>query len=163
MRSTQQCFLTSGCSSPRWPLRGLLPSAGPPCRAVRDVPTYCQARFRALEVRSKPPVPSADGAREPRSRREEEVDARASSTTSNDEIGHDPHRPEGLRRHGSGFFVVAPRRWRNIAVVASSRIRTHGARNGSVLEGFDRASEIENPAGHSTSPASRRNPVRSAG
>ena len=26
------------------------------------------------------------------------VDARASSTTSNDEIGHDPHRPGGLRR-----------------------------------------------------------------
>jgi len=50
------------------------------------------------EARPGSPVPSADGAREPRSRREEEVDARASSTTSNAEIGHDPHRPEGLRR-----------------------------------------------------------------
>jgi len=65
-----------------------------------------------LEVRLGSPVPSADGAREPRSRREEEVDARASSTTSNEEIGHDPHRPEGLRRHGPAFFVAAPRRWR---------------------------------------------------
>ncbi len=58
------------------------------------------------------------------------VDARALSTTSNEEIGRDPHRPEGLRRHGSVFVVVAPRRWRDIAVVASPRIRDHGARNG---------------------------------
>ncbi len=40
------------------------------------------------------------------------VDARASSTTSNEEIGRDPHRPEGLRRHGPVFVVAAPRRWR---------------------------------------------------
>ena len=58
------------------------------------------------------------------------VDARASSTTSNAEIGHDPHRPEGLRRHGPVFFVATPRRWRDIAVVAAPRIRTHGPRNG---------------------------------
>ncbi len=65
-----------------------------------------------LEARPGPPVPSADGACEPRSRRQEEVDARASSTTSNEEIGRDPHRPGGLRRHGPAFFVAAPRRWR---------------------------------------------------
>ncbi len=58
------------------------------------------------------------------------VDARASSTASNAEIGHDPHRPKGLRRHGPVFFVAAPRRWRGIAVVAAPRIRGHGARNG---------------------------------
>jgi len=58
------------------------------------------------------------------------VDARASSTTSNAEIGRDPHRPRGLRRHVPVFVVAAPRRWRNIAVVAAPRIRVHGARNG---------------------------------
>ncbi len=58
------------------------------------------------------------------------VDARASSTTRNEEIGHDPNRPIGLRRHGPVFFVAAPRRWRDIAVVAAPRIRGHGARNG---------------------------------
>ena len=83
-----------------------------------------------LEARPVPSVPSADGARAPRSRREEKVDARASSTTSNAEIGHDPHRPKGLRRHGPAFFVAAPRRWKDIAVVAAPRIRVHGARNG---------------------------------
>jgi len=82
------------------------------------------------EARLGSPVPSADGSRESTSRREEEVDARASSTTSNAEIGHDPHRPEGLRRHGPVFFVAAPRRWKDIAVVTAPRIRTHGARNG---------------------------------
>ena len=59
-----------------------------------------------------------------------EVDARASSTTSNEEIGHDPHRPEGLRRHCPAFVVAAPRRWRNIAIVAAPRIRGNGVRNG---------------------------------
>jgi len=57
------------------------------------------------------------------------VDARASSTTSNEEIGRDPHRPKGLRRHGPVFVVDAPRRWRDIAVVAAPGIRGHGARN----------------------------------
>jgi len=90
----------------------------------------CPVGFSTKRPGPGPPVPSADGAREARSRREEEVDARASSTTSNEEIGHDPHRPEGLRRHGPVFFVAAPRRWRDIAVVAPPRIRTHGARNG---------------------------------
>ncbi len=82
------------------------------------------------EARLGSPEPSADGSRESRSRRDEEVDARASSTTSNAEIGRDPHRPGGLRRHGPVFFVAAPRRWRDIAVVAAPRIRTHGAHNG---------------------------------
>ena len=64
------------------------------------------------EARPESPVSFADGAREPRSRREEEADARASSTTSNEEMGRDPHRPEGLRRHDPSFVVAAPRRWR---------------------------------------------------
>jgi len=118
--------------------------------------------LRALEARLGSPVPSADGSRESRSRREEEVDARASSTTSNAEIGHDPHRPEGLRRHGPVFFVAAPRRWRDIAVVAAPRIRTHGARNGRRW-GTQPGLLVENPAGIGTSPSSRRNPVRYAG
>jgi hypothetical protein len=88
MHRTQRYLLASGCS------------------------TYCQVRVRALKARPESPAPSADRTREPRSRREEEVDARASSTTSNAEIGRAPYRPEGLRRHGPVFFVAAPRRCR---------------------------------------------------
>lgn len=66
-----------------------------------------------------------------------------SLTTSDEEISHNPHRPKGLlqrfapcsgltglRRHWPGFVVPAPRRWRNIEVVAAPRIRANGARNG---------------------------------
>jgi hypothetical protein len=149
----------------------------------------------ACEARPGPPVPSADGSRESRSRREEEVDARASSTTSNTEIGHDPHRPEGLRRrsaacdpaleasdrtpasagnghlslpspgcwrHGPVFFVAAPRRWRDIAVVAPPRIRTHGARNGRCW-GTQPGLWVANTTSHNSLPASLRELVEYAG
>ena len=88
-------------------------------RGARRTVKYDSAPY---EVRPEPPVPSADGAREPMSRREEEVDARASSTTSNAEIGHDPHRPEGLRRHGTRL-----RRCRSSAMEGHRRRR--GASN----------------------------------
>jgi len=94
------------------------------------------------------------------------VDARASSTTSNEDIGHDPHRPEGLRRHGPVFFVAAPQRWRNIVIVATPRIRGHGARNGrrwgsrpdlagrgGVLDSTSSTPRRENGSGCSASPA----------
>ena len=94
------------------------------------------------------------------------VDARASSTTSNEEIGRDPHRPEGLRRHGPVFVVAAPRRWSDIAVVTAPRIRGHGARNGGywglrpgltgravVLDSTSSTPRRENTAGRSASPA----------
>jgi len=73
------------------------------------------------EAWSGPPVPSADGSRESRSRREEEVDARASSTTSNAEIGHDPHRPEGLRRRFAACVSPPPARVRWARLEASPR------------------------------------------
>ena len=41
-----------------------------------------------------------------------------------------PIGPKGCERHGPVFVVAAPQRWRDIAVVAASRIRGHGARNG---------------------------------
>jgi len=172
MRRAQRCFLASGCS-PRRQQRNVS-EGSPPGEPIghalvavrhkrrRRAVTYREYALRALEARLGPPVPSADGSREPRSRREEEVDARASSTTSNAEIGHDPHRPEGLRRHGPVFFVAAPRRWRDIAVVAAPRIRNHGVRNGRRW-GPRPGLWVENPTGHGTSPPSRRNPVRYAG
>jgi hypothetical protein len=55
----------------------------------------CTVGFATKRSGPGPPVSSADWAREPRSRREEEVDARASSTTSNTEIGRDPIGPKG--------------------------------------------------------------------
>ena len=42
----------------------------------------------------------ADGACEARSRQEEEGDAWPSSTTTNEEIVHNPHLPSGWRRDG---------------------------------------------------------------
>jgi len=83
-----------------------------------------------LEIRLESSAPSADGARAPRSRREEEVDARASSTTSNEEIGHEtPIGPEG-RGSMARLRRCHPSAMKDIAVVAAPRIRTHGARNG---------------------------------
>ncbi len=53
-----------------------------------------------------------------------------SSTTSDEEIARNPHRPFGLRRHRPGFVVPAPRRWGSIDFVPAPRIRTNGVRNG---------------------------------
>ena len=46
-----------------------------------------------------------------------------SSTTSDEELAHNPHRPRGLRRHWSGLIVPAPRRWGSINFVAAPRNR----------------------------------------
>jgi len=53
-----------------------------------------------------------------------------SSTTSDEEIARNPHRPRGLWRYCPGFVVAAPRRWGSIDFVTASRIRTNGVRNG---------------------------------
>ena len=46
MHRTQRRFLTSGCSCPRWPLRGRTPPACPPWRAEREGLLQQPRRFR---------------------------------------------------------------------------------------------------------------------
>ena len=41
-----------------------------------------------------------------------------------------PIGPKGCGGMAPIFFVAAPRRWKDIAVVAAPRFRDHGARNG---------------------------------
>ncbi len=125
-----RCDLYSTRSIPPKPLlSGSTSLPFSPRRVAR--PARCR-EMRRFRPRGPATVPSA--VRRWGSRAEVKarggVDARASSTTSNEEIGRDPHRPEGLRRHRPVFVVVAPRRWRDIAVVAAPEIRGHGARNG---------------------------------
>ncbi len=54
----------------------------------------------------------ADGACEARSRSEEEAMSGTSATTSDTEIGRNPHQPEGWwRRNSIDFFVAPPPRY----------------------------------------------------
>jgi len=172
MYHTQRRFLPSGCS-PRRQQRSVA-EGSPPGEPIghalvvvrhkrrRRAVTYCQVRLRAL----RGPAGAPSAVRRWGSRAEVKVrggvDARASSTTSNEEIGRDPRRPKGLRRHGPAFVVAAPRRWSDIAVVAAPRIRGHVARNGRRW-GLRPGLLVENTTGHGTSPPSLRDLMNNAG
>ena len=86
-------------------------------------------------------------------------------------LGHLALLSAGCRRHGPVFFVASPRRWRDIAVVAAPRIRTHGARNGRRwgprpgLEGAERVLAVRRaPRGEKTPlGAIYRRPQQTAG
>jgi hypothetical protein len=80
----------------------------------------------------------AQRACEAQARREEEVDAGPSSTTSKDACARYTPAPGGLRRRGAICGVAAPRRWDRIAFVAAPCIWPRGARNATAPAYSDR-------------------------